>query len=136
MTFSNEITHRNLDSIPQCVLDTFKEIGLSPNIAGYLYLSTAIPLIAREPGVMGYKMTGANGVYNIVANHWETTSHRVERAIRHAIETVWDRGDYEALNKLFGNCVNPLKGKPTNSEFLTTLAFALRKQILEEDRDS
>ena len=68
-------------------------------------------------------------LYPAVAKHFETTSSRVERAIRHAIEIAWDRGDLDTLNTFFGYTVNTAKGKPTNSEFIALIADKLQLQL-------
>ena len=68
-------------------------------------------------------------LYPTVAKQYQTTSSRVERAIRHAIEIAWDRGDVDVLNGLFGYTVHTTRGKPTNSEFIALLADKLRLQF-------
>jgi two-component system response regulator (stage 0 sporulation protein A) len=65
-------------------------------------------------------------LYPTVAKHFKTTSSRVERAIRHAIEVAWDRGNVETLNEFFGYTVSTSKGKPTNSEFISMIADRIR----------
>ena len=71
-------------------------------------------------------------LYPEVAKHFGTTSSRVERAIRHAIEVAWDRGDLETLQKYFGYTVNSTKGKPTNSEFIALIADRLTLEMKKE----
>lgn len=68
-------------------------------------------------------------LYPAIAKHFKTTSSRVERAIRHAIEVAWDRGDLETLQAYFGYTVSGLKGKPTNSEFISMIADRLRLEM-------
>ena len=65
-------------------------------------------------------------LYPTVAKHFKTTSSRVERAIRHAIEVAWDRGNVETLNEFFGYTISNSKGKPTNSEFISMIADRIR----------
>jgi len=95
------------------------EIGVPAHIKGYQYLREAIGLTVHD-------MENINAVtkvlYPAVAKKFNTTSSRVERAIRHAIEVAWDRGDLETLQKYFGYTVSNAKGKPTNSEFIAMIA--------------
>ena len=72
--------------------------------------------------------------YPTVAQHFKTTPSRVERAIRHAIEIAWDRGDLEMLNSFFGYTINTCRGKPTNSEFIALITDKLRLQLMSEGR--
>ena len=95
------------------------EIGVPAHIKGYQYLREAIRLTVED-------MDSINAVtkvlYPAVAKKFGTTASRVERAIRHAIEVAWDRGDLETLQKYFGYTVSNAKGKPTNSEFIAMIA--------------
>ena len=95
------------------------EIGVPAHIKGYQYLREAIRLTVED-------MDSINAVtkvlYPAVAKKFGTTASRVERAIRHAIEVAWDRGDLETLQKYFGYTVSNVKGKPTNSEFIAMIA--------------
>ena len=99
------------------------EIGVPAHIKGYQYLREAIMLAVKEPDVI-------NGVtkvlYPTVAKKNGTTASRVERAIRHAIEVAWDRGDVDVLNSYFGYTIHNLRGKPTNSEFIAMIADKIR----------
>ncbi len=70
-------------------------------------------------------------LYPMVAKKYQTTSSRVERAIRHAIEVAWDRGNIELLNKLFGYSIDPRRGKPTNAEFVALIVDMLRHEKRE-----
>ena len=104
------------------VTDIIHEIGVPAHIKGYQYLREAILLTIQD-------MDMINGVtkvlYPTVAKKFATTPSRVERAIRHAIEVAWDRGDVEVLQKFFGYTVSGVKGKPTNSEFIAMIADSL-----------
>ena len=102
------------------------EIGVPAHIKGYQYLREAI-LIAVEDMEVINAVTKV--LYPEVAKRFATTPSRVERAIRHAIEVAWDRGDLETLQKYFGYTVSNAKGKPTNSEFIAMIADRL---VLEE----
>ena len=101
------------------------EIGVPAHIKGYRYLREAI-LIAVEDREVINAVTKV--LYPEVAKRYSTTASRVERAIRHAIEVAWDRGDLETLQKYFGYTVSLAKGKPTNSEFIAMIADRLQLQ--------
>lgn len=95
------------------------EIGIPSHIKGYRYVRRAIELAVRDRKCVE---AVTKVLYPDVAKEYGTTGSRVERAIRHAIECAWDRGDLEALEKYFGNTVSRNKGKPTNSEFIAMIA--------------
>lgn len=109
-------------SLESVVTDIIHEIGVPAHIKGYQYLREAIILTVND-------MDAINAVtkvlYPAVAKKFATTPSRVERAIRHAIEVAWDRGDLETLQKFFGYTVSNIKGKPTNSEFIAMIADSL-----------
>lgn len=104
------------------------EIGVPACIKGYRYLREAIMMAVREPEIISM-MT--KRLYPEVAQIGGTTPSRVERAIRHAIEVAWDRGDLDVLFKYFGHTVSNFKGKPTNSEFISMLADRIRLENKE-----
>ena len=95
------------------------EIGVPAHIKGYQYLREAIGLAVEDMDVIN---AVTKVLYPAVAKKFSTTASRVERAIRHAIEVAWDRGDLETLQKYFGYTVSNAKGKPTNSEFIAMIA--------------
>ena len=99
------------------------QIGVPAHIKGYQYLRSAI-LMAVSDGEIINSVTKA--LYPSVAKKYKTTSSRVERAIRHAIEVAWDRGDVDTLNSYFGYTIQNNRGKPTNSEFIAMIADNLR----------
>ena len=102
------------------------EVGVPAHIKGYQYLREAILLAVNDMDVI----TAVTKVlYPEVAKRFGTTASRVERAIRHAIEVAWDRGDLETLQKYFGYTVSNTKGKPTNSEFIAMIADRLQLQM-------
>lgn len=107
------------------VTDVIHQLGVPAHIKGYHYLRTAI-LASLEDRELLESITKA--LYPTVAEKYSTTSSRVERAIRHAIEIAWDRGNIETLNSYFGYTVNTGKGKPTNSEFIALITDKLRLQ--------
>ena len=95
------------------------EVGVPAHIKGYQYLREAIGLAVEDMDIIN---AVTKVLYPTVAKKFNTTSSRVERAIRHAIEVAWDRGDLETLQKYFGYTVSNAKGKPTNSEFIAMIA--------------
>jgi len=95
------------------------EIGVPAHIKGYQYLREAIRLAVEDMEVIN---AVTKILYPTVAKKFSTTASRVERAIRHAIEVAWDRGDLDTLQKYFGYTVSNTKGKPTNSEFIAMIA--------------
>jgi len=99
------------------------EIGVPAHVKGYQYLRAAIMLVTEEINYLG---AVTKELYPTIAKKYDTTPSRVERAIRHAIELAWDRGDIDRINKFFGYTINGEKGKPTNSEFIAIIADKLR----------
>lgn len=108
------------------VTSVIHEIGVPAHIKGYQYLREAIMITVKDMDVIN---AVTKVLYPEVAKRFGTTASRVERAIRHAIEVAWDRGDLETLQKYFGYTVSNAKGKPTNSEFIAMIADRL---VLEE----
>ena len=108
------------------VTEIIHEIGIPAHIKGYQYLRHAIMLVIDNLDVIN---SITKTLYPTVAQAFRTTSSRVERAIRHAIEVAWDRGDTEVLNSIFGYTIATSKGKPTNSEFIAMIADRLRLKI-------
>lgn len=107
------------------VTSVIHEIGVPAHIKGYQYLREAIMIAVDDMDVIN---AVTKVLYPEVARRFSTTPSRVERAIRHAIEVAWDRGDLETLQKYFGYTVNSAKGKPTNSEFIAMIADRLQLQ--------
>lgn len=101
-------------------------IGVPAHIKGYKYLREAILIGIKNPDSME---AITKVLYPEVAKAWGTTSSRVERAIRHAIEVAWERGRIDTLSKYFGNTVSTTKGKPTNSEFIALMADKISNQM-------
>lgn len=99
------------------------QIGVPAHIKGYQYLRTAILMTVSDGEVIN---SVTKVLYPTVAKQYKTTSSRVERAIRHAIEVAWDRGDVDTLNSYFGYTIQTSRGKPTNSEFIAMIADNLR----------
>ncbi|MDR0930848.1 MAG: sporulation transcription factor Spo0A [Clostridiales bacterium] len=105
------------------VTNVIHEVGIPAHIKGYQYLRDAIMKVIDNTSMID---NVTKQLYPSVARSFGTTPTRVERAIRHAIEVAWDRGDTEILNKFFGYTINHGKGKPTNSEFIAMISDKLR----------
>lgn len=105
------------------ISDIMRQIGVPAHIKGYQYLRQAIMLTVNDPELM-HAVTKI--LYPTVAKQNNTTSSRVERAIRHAIEVAWDRGDVDVLSSYFGYTIQNSRGKPTNSEFIAMISDKLR----------
>ena len=108
------------------VTNIIREIGIPAHIKGYQYLRDAIIMIISEIELLG---AVTKVLYPRIAEKYVTTPSRVERAIRHAIEVAWSRGNMEMINRLFGYTVKLEKGKPTNSEFMAMVADKLRIEM-------
>ena len=113
------------------VTDIIHQIGIPAHIKGYHYLRKAIVLSVNDQKMLE-NITKL--LYPTVAEDFSTTSNRVERAIRHAIETAWNRGNTDVLTDMFGYTVNANKGKPTNSEFIALITDMLRLKMKFGDR--
>ena len=119
-------TNAAADSTPDIETQVTKiihQIGVPAHIKGYQYLRTAIMLTIRDSDMIN---SVTKVLYPSVAKKYQTTTSRVERAIRHAIEVAWDRGDVDTLNSYFGYTIQNTRGKPTNSEFIAMIADNLR----------
>ena len=117
-------------SLEAAVTEVIHEIGVPAHIKGYQYLREAIILTINDMEVIN---AVTKILYPAVAKKFNTTPSRVERAIRHAIEVAWDRGDLDTLQKFFGYTISNIKGKPTNSEFIAMIAdcLSLRRKVTE-----
>ena len=113
-------------SIESLVTGIIHEIGVPAHIKGYQYLREAIIIAVEDMDVIN---AITKVLYPQVAKAFQTTPSRVERAIRHAIEVAWDRGDLDTLQRFFGYTVSNTKGKPTNSEFIALIADKLQLQL-------
>ena len=119
------LLHTSVDSDELTVTEILHQIGVPAHIKGYQYLREAIMLAIDDMDVIN---SVTKVLYPEVARKFNTTPSRVERAIRHAIEVAWDRGDLETLQRYFGYTVSNTKGKPTNSEFIAMIADRIRLQ--------
>ena len=117
-------------NIEAMVTSMIHEIGVPAHIKGYQYLREAIIIAVGDMDVIN---AITKVLYPQVAKTFATTPSRVERAIRHAIEVAWDRGDLETLQRFFGYTVSNTKGKPTNSEFIALIADKLQLQLKRMD---
>ena len=113
-------------NIETLVTSIIHEIGVPAHIKGYQYLREAIIIATQDMDVIN---AITKVLYPQVAKTFQTTPSRVERAIRHAIEVAWDRGDLDTLQRFFGYTVSNTKGKPTNSEFIALIADKLQLQL-------
>ncbi|MCI6627043.1 MAG: sporulation transcription factor Spo0A [Tenericutes bacterium] len=105
------------------------DLGVPSHIKGYQYIKEGIMLIYENPRMIGGI---TKELYPEIANKYNTTVSRVERAIRHAIEVSWNRGDWDLMDEIFGHSVDVDKAKPTNSEFIVTVADKLRLEYKKE----
>ncbi len=113
----------NRDDIESQVTKIIHQIGVPAHIKGYQYLRTAILMTISDNEIIN---SVTKILYPSVAKKYSTTTSRVERAIRHAIEVAWDRGDVDVLNSYFGYTIHNSRGKPTNSEFIAMIADNIR----------
>ena len=105
------------------ITNILHEMGVPAHIKGYLYLRESINMVYNDIELLG---SITKVLYPDVAKKYKTTASRVERAIRHAIEVAWNRGNIEAISNIFGYTVSVSKSKPTNSEFIAMIADKLR----------
>ena len=119
-TEEKQVPVRNLETD---VTNIIHEIGVPAHIKGYQYLRDAIILSVNDMEMLN---SITKILYPTIAKRHQTTPSRVERAIRHAIEVAWNRGNPDVLNDLFGYTISNGKGKPTNSEFIALIADNIR----------
>ena len=120
---NNVVTDPQLELM---VTDIIHQIGVPAHIKGYHYLREAILLSIKNSEIVN---SVTKLLYPTVAKTYSTTASRVERAIRHAIEVAWDRGDIDVLNSYFGYTIQNDRGKPTNSEFIAMISDKLRLRL-------
>ena len=120
---NNVLTDSELELM---VTEIIHQIGVPAHIKGYHYLRESIILSVKNSDIIN---SVTKLLYPTVAKKYNTTSSRVERAIRHAIEVAWDRGDIDVLNSYFGYTIQNDRGKPTNSEFIAMISDKLRLQL-------
>ncbi len=107
------------------ISDLLHELGIPSHIRGYKYIKEGIKIIIKNGNSISYI---TKDIYPLIAKKYDTTSTRVERAIRHAIEISWNRGDLNLMEEAFGNSLDVNRDKPTNSEYLQTIADRLKNR--------
>ncbi|MEH7385553.1 sporulation transcription factor Spo0A [Bacillus sp. JJ1521] len=124
---SNQVVRTQPENSPKnlegSITSIIHEIGVPAHIKGYLYLREAISMVYNDIELLG---SITKVLYPDIAKKFNTTASRVERAIRHAIEVAWSRGNIDSISNLFGYTVSMSKAKPTNSEFIAMVADKLR----------
>lgn len=118
-----DMKHCHMDTLESDVTDIIRDIGIPANIKGYQYIREGIIMSVHDANMLNYI---TKLLYPTIAKKYKTTSSSVERAIRHAIEVAWNRGQIDTINELFGYTVSAGRGKPTNSEFIALIADKLR----------
>ena len=124
-----DITNKSInkeDNLEALVTNIIHEVGVPAHIKGYQYLREAIIMVINDIDVIN-QIT--KSLYPKIAIKFNTTPSRVERAIRHAIEVAWGRGEQKTVEKIFGYTISAAKGKPTNSEFIAMIADKLRLEL-------
>lgn len=122
LSYAQKVRKEEL-SLENTVTDMIHEIGIPAHIKGYQYLRDAIMMCVNDAEMLN---SITKILYPTIAKKNGTTSSRVERAIRHAIEVAWTRGKIDTIDSLFGYTINNKKGKPTNSEFIALIADKIR----------
>ncbi len=120
---SLDLYHNNLQI---SITRTLHELGVPSHIKGYQYIREGITLVYKKPEMIGGI---TKELYPEIAKKFSSTGSRVERAIRHAIEVSWNRGNWDLMEEIFGHSVDIDKAKPTNSEFIVTIADKLRLEF-------
>ncbi len=120
---NNNLKNNKVFNQEAVITDLLHSLGVPSHIRGYQYIREGIKIVYQNNNISTYI---TKDVYPEIARKFNTTATRVERAIRHAIEISWSRGDINLMEDIFGNSVNVNRDKPTNSEFLTTLADRLK----------
>ena len=120
------LVHNNLEI---SITRMLHELGMPAHIKGYQYIRDGIMMIYNNPDIIGGI---TKELYPDVASKYNTTVSRVERAIRHAIEVSWNRGNWDLMEEIFGHSVDIDKAKPTNSEFIVTIADKLRLEFMKQ----
>ena len=129
-TANRSLENKNIDfkhdDLQMSITKILHELGIPSHIKGYQYIREGISIIYERPETIGGI---TKELYPELANKFDTTVSRVERAIRHAIEVSWNRGNWNLMEEIFGHSVDIDKAKPTNSEFIVTIADKLRLEF-------
>lgn len=112
--------------LEQEVSNIIQTLGIPTHFKGYSYLEAAIITAVQEPGLINEVTTK---LYPFIARHFNTNEQRVERSMRFAIETAWNKGDVRILHDLFGYCIDDQKGKPTNASFIAKISDKIRLEL-------
>ena len=131
MAISSDVRCKNMEAVPESVVDELLKIGVPVNVDGFPYLATALTLVVRDPSKTNSMV---KGLYPEVAEMYESTPSKVSKAISSAVRTSWSKGDIKYQHQLFGSSVSSITGSPTNLEFIVRVADNLR--ILENLRKS
>lgn len=118
---------RRRQQIERHVARQLASLGVPPHFKGYTYLKDAVTLVALNPDLLGHVTTK---LYPAVARMRKSSPEKVERAIRHAIESTWTRGNLDSIERLFAYSIDANKGKPTNSSFIARLADQVRMEMM------
>lgn len=121
--YNNKVIDVEYNNIQAAISKILHELGIPSHIKGYQYIREGINILYDHPETIGGI---TKELYPELANKYDTTVSRVERAIRHAIEVSWNRGSWDLMEEIFGHSVDVDKAKPTNSEFIVTIADKLR----------
>ena len=126
----NEINNKSINlykhNLQVSITNILHELGVPSHIKGYQYIRESIMIVYERPDIIG---AVTKELYPEVADKYETTVSRVERAIRHAIEVSWNRGSWDLMENIFGHSIDIDKAKPTNSEFIVTIADKLKLEF-------
>ncbi len=126
LTVIHSFNNSKSSDLELMITEIIHQIGVPAHIKGYHYIREAITIAVNNADIIN---SVTKQLYPTVAKKYQTTSSRVERAIRHAIEVAWDRGDIDVLNSYFGYTIHNERGKPTNSEFIAMIADKLRLRL-------
>ena len=126
MLYTNGPTMRQCNELYDSTCAVLRELGVPAHLRGHAYLAEAVMLAVVQPDCL-HHMTGK--LYPAVAQKYRTTPACAERAMRHAVETAWLRGDSDVLTAYFGNSIDPGKGKPANSEFIARVSGAVSQGV-------
>lgn len=128
---SAKVSHNQGEPVEVKVTNIIHDLGVPAHIKGYQYLREAIIISVQNQDIIN---SITKTMYPVLAKKYKTTPSRVERAIRHAIEVAWNRGEIAMHDKIFGYTVNSNKGKPTNSEFIAMIADKIRLEAMQINR--
>jgi len=124
--FSNKTIDVYHNNLKVSITRILHELGVPSHIKGYQYIREGVAILYEKPSAVG---AITKELYPDIASKYDTTVSRVERAIRHAIEVSWNRGNWELMEEIFGHSVDIDKAKPTNSEFIVTISDKLRLEF-------